>query len=121
MKRSLLFAAVVFLISAWSTPARAQFGMAGSLANKDPNAQIKTDASTIKGRLSQYSHAPTHHSRITLPKVSNSASLDAYGRMDLSGRSVSGYPAVRDMNSNHASSRSSLHGVARRRPPARRR
>jgi hypothetical protein len=116
MKRALFFAAVVIVGCAWSTPARAQFGF-GSMANKDPVEQIKTDRSKIKSRLSEYSHAQSHHTRILRPRVTNPASADEYGRMDLAGRAVAGYPVVRGDLTGHGAahvSRGGANGIARR-------
>ena len=121
MKHALLFAAVVIVASMWSTPARAQFGF-GGLANKNPVDQIKTDRTTIRGRISEYSHAQSHQSRISRPRVTNPASIDEFGRMDLAGRAVPGYPMVRgDLRGHTYVSRGGANGGGRRSHPTRRR
>ena len=95
MKRVFLFVAVMLFVSAWTSSARAQFGMGGFGGLHDPNAEIDQQRSTIKSRLGNYSKPPTSHSRVARQKLSNPASTDAYGRMDLAGHPVPGYPSVR--------------------------
>ena len=95
MKRWIFLAAVVILASTWSTPARAQYGMGGFGNNTDPTAQIDQERSKITQNLHRYSQAPASHTRASRPKLTNPSSLDAYGRMDLAGRPVGGYPVVR--------------------------
>ena len=95
MKRVFLFVAVMLFASTWTSTARAQFGMGGFGGLHDPNAEIDQQRTTIKSNLNKYSKAPTSHSRVARQKLSNPASTDAYGRMDLAGHPVPGYPAVR--------------------------
>jgi hypothetical protein len=116
MKRVFLFVAVMLFASTWTSSARAQFGMGGF---RDPNAEIDQQRSTIKSRLGSYSKPPTSHSRVARPKLSNPASTDAYGRMDLAGHPVPGYPSVRgDLTGSNASrvSRGGANGRGRRAP-----
>ena len=95
MKRLFLFAAVMILASMWARPAHAQFGMGMFGGSHDPIAEIDQQKSTINARTQKYTHAPSSHARISRPKLTNPASMDAYGRMDLAGHPVPGYPIVR--------------------------
>jgi hypothetical protein len=117
MKRSFLLVAVMLLGSAWSPPARAQFGFSGFGAGPDPLSQIETARSQAKQRLQQYARVSPGVGRAMTPRSSpgNSAFLDRFGRMDLSGRPVPGYPVVRgDLNTQHVS-RGGANGAEQRR------
>lgn len=122
MKRFLFFGALMLAASTWTSTARAQFGMGGfGGRHPDPLTQIKTDRGEIKSRLNTYTHAPTHRGRIMRPQPTNPASMDTYGRMDLSGHPVAGYPVVRGDLHGARVSRGGANGVGRRRPPIARR
>jgi hypothetical protein len=95
MKRLFLFAAVAILASTWSRPAFAQYGMGGFGSLTDPNAEIDQQRSTMKSQMGTYARPQAARGRSGYTRLSNPASMDSYGRMDLAGHPVPGYPAVR--------------------------
>jgi hypothetical protein len=107
MKRVFLLAAVVFVASTWPRPARAQLGI--------PNLGLGTDIGTPRqDQKIQLKQQPKKNtppppvvgaSRGTSSRSarSNIGSLDRFGRVDMVGKPVSGYPSIRgDMSGPNA-------------------
>src|SRR5262249_18445097 len=103
MKCFILSVAVVILASAWSSPAKAQFGMGGFGPPADMNAEIDAMRSQQKGDASKYTKPQAKVSRGGSARsyLSNPNSTDPYGRMDLAGHPVAGYPTVRSGSIGH--------------------
>jgi hypothetical protein len=95
MKRLFLFAMVAILASTWSRPVCAQYGMGGFGNLTDPNAEIDQQRSSMKSSMRTYTKPQAPRGRSGYTRMSNPGSMDSYGRMDLAGHSVPGYPAVR--------------------------
>jgi hypothetical protein len=110
MRRSLLFVAVVLVASSWSGTAFAQFSFGET---GDPNAEIEAARSTAKQNLKKYSSRPSGGSTAARSKIGSSF-LDTYGRRDLAGHAVPGYPAARGDLSSASVSRGGANGKARR-------
>jgi hypothetical protein len=116
MKRSFLLVAVVLLTSARSPSARAQYGFPGSGNPRDPLSQIGPAKSAAKQR--QQSHTKTlpraRRGVSSLPRLSQPGALDRFGRQDLSGRPVPGYPVIRGDVNNPSTSRGGANGAGGR-------
>jgi hypothetical protein len=102
MKRLFASLAVVILASAWTGSARAQYGLGGFGATPDMSAEIETQRNALKSQMGKYTKAPRAPSGIAgRARPTNPAMVDRYGRMDLAGHPVAGYPAVRgDLNAS---------------------
>ena len=117
MRRYFLLVAVVLIVSCWTQPARAQYGFNfGQTA--DPIAEIEAARNKAKQDRSKYSK-PGGGQAATRRGPVGGGFTDTYGRMDLSGHAVPGYPAIRGDLSHSRVSRGGANGSARR--PARRR
>ena len=97
MKRFILSVAVVILASAWPAPAKAQYGFGGFGNIPDMSAEVDAMRSQQKAQASKYAKPQSRASRGAPARsvLSNPASKDKYGRMDLAGHPVAGYPTVR--------------------------
>lgn len=99
MKRFLMLVAVVILCVSWASPAQAQLGIGGIGGESDPLGQIEAARSEAKLRKQQYSKVKPKAGKGQAARSSvssyNTNSLDRFGRMDLAGHAVGGYPVVR--------------------------
>ena len=113
MKRFILFVAVVILASAWSSPAKAQYGLGGLGNIPDMSAEVDAMRTEQKQQVSKYAKPQSRVSRGAPARssLSNPPSIDRYGRMDLSGHPVSGYPIVRGDLTGPSSPRVSRGGA----------
>jgi len=123
MKRFILSVAVVILASAWPAPAKAQYGMGGFGSISDMGAEVDAMRSQQKLQASKYAKPQSRASRGAPARsvLSNPASKDKYGRMDLAGHPVAGYPTVRgDLSGPGAThvSRGGANGAGGRRKSA---
>jgi hypothetical protein len=119
MKRFISSVAVVILASAWSSPAKAQYGIGGFGEPADMSAEVDAMRAQQKGQANKYTRAPVRGARSapTRSYLSNATSTDPYGRMDLAGHPVAGYPSVRSGSIGHtppAASRNGAHAYSRR-------
>jgi hypothetical protein len=108
MKRFFMLVAVVILSASWASPAQAQIGIGGFGGVTDPLSKIEAAKSQTKLRKQEYTKAKPKAGRAQATRPSKSPynynSLDRFGRADLAGKSVAGYPAVRgDLESLHVS------------------
>jgi hypothetical protein len=91
--------AIVILSASWASPAQAQSGIGGFGGAPNPRSEIEAARNLIKQRNQQYTKAKPKAGRAQAarPSVSsyNHNSLDRFGRVDLAGRAVPGYPAIR--------------------------
>jgi hypothetical protein len=119
MRRLLLFVAVALVLASWTKPAEAQYGFRFG-QHSDINAEIEAARSRVKQQLQKYSRPSGSGARGSAPRSAIGGGFrDQYGRMDLAGRPVAGYPTVRgDLDTSHLS-RGGASGS--RRPPAPRR
>src|SRR5262245_1425673 len=125
MKRYLLLLSFVILVTSWSKPARAQFGIP-NFGGVDSASESESERSRIKSEQQKYARGAPRAARPAAPRTNlmNHNSLDRYGRMDLAGRAVAGYPTVRgNINGPNAArvSRGGANGARKRAPIARRR
>ena len=123
MKSFVLSVAVVILASACSSPAKAQFGLGGGVP--DTTADVDAMRAHQKQEASKYTKPQARASRGTPARTTlgNPASKDRYGRMDLAGHAVAGYPTVRgDLTGPNSSrvSRGGANGQIKRRSSPRR-
>jgi hypothetical protein len=117
MRRYILLVAVV-MISCLAQPARAQYGY-GFGQGADPIAEIEAARSKAKQDRTKYAKPGGAGASATRRAPVGGGFADTYGRMDLSGHPVPGYPAVRGDLSHSRVSRGGANGTSRR--PARRR
>jgi hypothetical protein len=125
MKRFFMLVAVVILSTSWASPAQAQLGFGGFGGDTDTVSEIEAARSQIKLKNKNYSKAKPRAGKglAARPSVStyNVNSLDRFGRMDLAGRSVSGYPPVRGgINAGLHVSRGGANGTGASRSARRR-
>jgi len=103
-----LLVAVVLIVSCWSGSARAQYGFG---QGADPNAEIESARNQALQQRQKYAKP----SGAGAPRRSPVGGfLDTYGRADLSGRGVPGYPVVRGDLSRMKVSRGGANGAVRR-------
>lgn len=96
MKHFLLCVAVVVLATGWSSPAKAQFGLGGFGNIRDMGAEVDAMRTKQKADSNKYAKPQAHRRGApTRSYLSNPTSTDQYGRMDLAGHPVAGYPLVR--------------------------
>jgi hypothetical protein len=109
MRRCFLLVAVVLMVSCWSGSARAQYGFG---QGADPNAEIESARKQALQQRQKYAKP----SGAGAPRRSavGGGFLDTYGRADLSGRGVSGYPVVRGDLSHTRVSRGGANGAVKR-------
>jgi hypothetical protein len=123
MKRFFMLVAVVILSASWASPAQAQFGIGGFEGAADPLSQIEAARGLIKQRNQQYTKAKPNARRTQATRPSKSPSnynsLDRFGRVDLAGRAVPGYPAIRGNLEGMKVSRGGANGSAAKRPARR--
>jgi hypothetical protein len=104
MRRFVLFVAVVLVLASWTGPAWAQYGF-GFGHSSDPNAEIEAARNQAKQQLQKYSKPSGSGARGSAGRSAIGGGFrDRYGRMDLAGHAVAGYPMVRgDLDTIHAS------------------
>jgi len=125
MKRFIISVAVVILASAWSSPAKAQYGLGGYGSIPDMSAEVDAMRAQQKQEASKYTKSQARASRGAPSRsaLGNPGSRDRYGRVDLAGHPVAGYPAVRgDLNGPTPSrvSRGGANGQIKKRSSPRR-
>jgi hypothetical protein len=119
MKRFFMLMAAVILSASWASPAQAQLGIGGFGGVSGPLLGIEAAKSQTKLKNQQYTKKAKPKSRraqATRPSKSsyNYNSLDRFGRKDLSGHPVSGYPAIRGDIDSMAVSRGGANGSSKR-------
>ena len=96
MKRVFLLAAVVIVASTWARPARAQLG----LLNSGIGIQLDNQKNLVK-KTQKTSLPPPPVAGSTRAHSSRSAPIalgvddHRFGRIDMAGKGISGYPAIR--------------------------
>jgi hypothetical protein len=114
MKRVFLLAAVVIVASTWARPARAQLGLlnlgtgTGTQLDNQKN-MVKKKQSTSLPPPSVASSARAHSSRSAL--ITPGVDDHRFGRIDMAGKPVSGYPAIRGDVSGSNGARVSREGA----------
>jgi hypothetical protein len=104
MRRFVLFVAVALALASWNGPAKAQYGF-GFGQGSDPNAEIEAARSRAKQQLQKYSKpsGPGALGSAGRPAIGGGF-RDRYGRADLAGHAVAGYPMVRgELDTIHVS------------------
>ncbi len=121
MKRVFLLAAVLIVTSTWARPARAQLGILSLGGNTGISNQLANQKNLSRKKLTKPLLPPPVIGAIkahgSQPIRGNSAAADRYGRVDLVGHQISGYPAIRgDITSANAAtvSRGGANGQGRR-------
>ncbi len=123
MKRVFLVAAVVLVASTWGRPARAQLGLLNLGTGTGMNTPLESQKNLVKKKQTT-SLPPPPVVGSTRGRSSRSAPSPAgiddhrYGRIDMAGHPISGYPAVRgEVSGNGAAhvSRGGANGSGRRR------
>jgi hypothetical protein len=109
MKRLFLFLGVVILGTTWSSAAHAQYGGFGN--TPDVNAEIDNQRSHIKQQMRQYAKPQGRSSRTSALRQGAAGAADRYGRIDMAGKPVAGYPAVRGDLTGQGSTRVSRGGA----------
>jgi hypothetical protein len=112
MKRLFLFAGVVILGTTWSSVVHAQYGGFGN--SSDVNADIDAQRAKAKQQMSHYTKSQARTPRAAAARPGAPGAADRYGRIDMAGKPVSGYPVIRgDLNSMSVS-RGGANGGRRR-------
>jgi hypothetical protein len=110
MKRCFLFFAVVLLGTIWSGTARAQ-GFSGFGNTQDVNSEIDAERSKIRQQIAKNAKPQPRPARGTAVRGGTGAA-DRYGRVDLAGHPVGGYPIIRgDLNGPNGGARVSRGGA----------
>jgi hypothetical protein len=100
MKRVFLLAAVVIVASTWARPARAQLGLLNLGTGTGIGTQLDNQKNLIK-RKQKTSLSPPPVAGSTRAHSSRSALITPgvddhrFGRIDMAGKPISGYPAIR--------------------------
>jgi hypothetical protein len=100
MKRVFLLAAVVIVASTWARPARAQLGLLNLGSGTRIGTQLDNQKNLIK-RKQKTSLSPPPVAGSTRAHSSRSALITPgvddhrFGRIDMAGKPISGYPAIR--------------------------
>jgi hypothetical protein len=119
MKRFFMLAAAVILSASWASPGQAQLGIGGFGGALGPLGQIEAARSQLKLKNQQYTKAKPRAVRRPSARPATSSShvdsLDRFGRRDLAGRAVAGYPAIRGNLDNMQVSRGGANGTGGRR------
>jgi hypothetical protein len=118
MRRFVLFVAMALVLASWTRPASAQYGF-GFGQGSDPNAEIEAARSRAKQQLQKYSKPSGSGARGSAPRSAIGGGFrDRYGRVDLAGHAVAGYPTVRgDLDTIHVSRGRSNGGSRSFTPP----
>ena len=121
MKRVFLLAAVVIVASTWGRPARAQLGLLNLGTGTGIGTQLDNQRNLVKKKQKTSLPPPpvagstrAHSSRSAItPGVDD----HRFGRIDMAGHSIGGYPAIRGSvagpNAAHVS-RGGANGSGRR-------
>jgi hypothetical protein len=104
MRRSLFLTVAVGVAAAWCQPASAQFF--GGPAH-DVNAEIEAARNQQRQQVQKYSP----RSKEARARAAIGAGGDTYGRVDMSGRPVPGYPTIRGNITGSGASRVSRGGA----------
>jgi hypothetical protein len=109
MKRLLLLVAFLVVTSIWATPAHAQLGILNLGGNQGITNQLDNQKNVVIKKQKQALGAPpitaTARKNSKQAVRGNPAAADRYGRLDLVGHSISGYPAIRgELNGPNATS-----------------
>jgi hypothetical protein len=116
MKRVFLLAAVVIVASTWARPARAQLGLLNLGTGTEIGIPLDSQKNLVKKKQST-SLPPPPLARSTRARSSRPAlpppSIDdhRFGRIDMAGHPVGGYPAIRGDVSGPSASRVSRGGA----------
>ncbi|MBV8129685.1 MAG: hypothetical protein JO114_18710 [Planctomycetaceae bacterium] len=100
MKRVFLLAAVVIVASTWARPARAQLGLLNLGTGTGIGTQLDNQKNLVK-RKQKTSLSPPPVASSTRAHSSRSALITPgvddhrFGRIDMAGKPISGYPAIR--------------------------
>jgi hypothetical protein len=95
MRRFVGFVAVSLVLASWSGSARAQYGFAFG-QKSDPNAEIEAARSRAKQQLEKYARPSGPGARGPAGRQAIGGGFrDRFGRWDLAGHPVAGYPTVR--------------------------
>jgi len=100
MKRVFLLAAVVIVASTWARPARAQLGLLNLGTGTGIGTPLDSQKNLVKKKQSTSLPPPpvagstrAHSSRSA--RTTPGAEYHSFGRIDMAGKPISGYPAVR--------------------------
>lgn len=100
MKRVFLLAAVVIIASTWARPARAQLGLLNLGTGTGIGTQLDNQKNLVKKKQKTSLPPPpvvgstrAHSSRSA--RITPGAEDHSFGRIDLAGKPVSRYPAIR--------------------------
>jgi hypothetical protein len=102
MKRVFLLAAVVIVASIWARPARAQLGLLNLGTGTGIGTQLDNQKNLVKRKQktslspppvagSTRAHSSSSRSALITPGVDD----HRFGRIDMAGKPISGYPAIR--------------------------
>jgi hypothetical protein len=122
MKRVFLLAAVVLVASTWARPARAQIGLLNLGTGTGIGTQLDNQRNLVKKKQTTSLPPPpvagstrAHSSRSAL--IASGGDDHRFGRIDMAGKPMSGYPAIRgDVSGPNAAnvSRGGANGQGRR-------
>ncbi len=123
MKRLFLLAAVVIVASTWARPAHAQLGVLNLGTGTGIGTQLDNQKNLLQKKKQKTSLPPPPVTASTRAHSSRSAITPGvddhrFGRIDMAGHSIGGYPAIRgDVSGANAGlvSRGGANGSGRRR------
>ncbi len=99
MKRVFLLAAVVIVASTWATPARAQLGLLNLATGTGIGTQLDNQKNLVqkkqKTSLPPQPVAGSTRAHSSRPALITPGTGDRFGRIDMAGKPISGYPAIR--------------------------
>ena len=99
MKRVFLLTAVMIIASTWARPARAQLGILNLGTNTGISNQLDRQKNLVNKKQTNALPPPpvasSTRAHFSHPTKANSSAADRFGRQDLVGHSVSGYPVIR--------------------------
>ncbi|MGO9922651.1 MAG: hypothetical protein ACLQIB_49145 [Isosphaeraceae bacterium] len=100
MKRVFLLAAVVIVASTWARPARAQLGLLNLATGTGIGTRLDDQKNLVKKKQKTSLPPPpvagstrAHSSRSAL--ITRGVDDHRFGRIDMAGKPISGYPAIR--------------------------
>ena len=100
MKRVFLLAAVVIVASTWARPARAQLGLLNLGTGTGMGTQLDNQKNLVKKKQNTSLPPPPvagptrAHSSRSAP-IAPGVDDHRFGRIDMAGKSIAGYPAIR--------------------------
>ncbi len=115
MKRVFLLAAVVLIASTWASPAHAQLGLLDLGTGTGVGNPLDSQKNLVKKKQSTSLPPPpvagSTRARSSRPAITPGLDDHRFGRIDMAGHPIGGYPAIRGNLSGPGATRVSRGGA----------